>query len=360
MKAVVVHGPGDLRVEEHPDPQPAPGEALLAVQWGGVCGSDLSYAQHGASGTAALKHPLTLGHEVSGTVTDCGEGVPETLMGKRVAVQPASFPERHPRHGRPLAANEPHLRYLGSAAHHPHTDGGFRQLMTIGADQVYVLPENVSTRTGALIEPLAVALHAVRRAEGSLGGELAKHLSSHDSPTLRPDAVLVNGCGPIGLLLIAVLRHLGVKQIIAADLSAGRLRLAEQVGAHHTRDAHQPLDVDARLTFEASGAPAAIAGVLASTVRGGTVVQVGNLPAGPAPVALGQLISREINWIGSYRFATEFPDAIQLLNDGLNIEQVITHQFPLEQASQAFSAATDAAGVAGKVLLSLSPDPVAT
>ena len=181
MKAVVVHGPNDLRVDERPDPAPGAGEVLIAMEWGGVCGSDLAYWRHGSSGTAVLRAPLVLGHQVAGRIAAIGDGVTGIEVGLPVTVHPAELvgdgclPER-------IAGRTnlyPRIRYFGSAAFDPHTDGGFSELRVARADQIRPLPETVSTEHGALAEPLAVALHAVHRA-GDLRGR----------------DVVVNGAGP--------------------------------------------------------------------------------------------------------------------------------------------------------------------
>lgn len=308
MRAVVVHGVGDLRVDEVPDPVPGAGEVLLSVEWGGICGSDLSYWRHGASGTAVLRHPLVLGHEVAGRLA----------TGEPVTVHPATG-----------------SRYFGSAAFDPHTDGAFSELKVVRADQVRPLPEGVSTRHGALAEPLAVALHAVNRAGDVRGRD-----------------VLVNGAGPIGALVVAAARYRGARTIVAADVAAAPLTVATAMGADEVRDARTDgLPDDVEIVFEASGAPAALGPVLAATARGGTLVQVGNLPGGPAPSALGALVSREITWLGSYRFADEITDAVQALGDGLDVEPLITHEFGIADATAAFTAA--AAQDSSKVLLRL-------
>ncbi|HWM01168.1 MAG TPA: alcohol dehydrogenase catalytic domain-containing protein, partial [Actinophytocola sp.] len=188
MRAVVVHGAGDLRVDERPDPIPGPGEVLIAMEWGGVCGSDLSYWRHGGSGTAVLRHPLVLGHEVAGRIAQIGTGVTGHEVGERVTVHPAELvgdgclPDR-------IAGRTnlyPRIRYFGSAAFDPHTDGGFSELRVVRADQIRPLPDGVSTEHGALAEPLAVALHAVHRAGDVRGRD-----------------VVVNGAGPIGSLVVA-------------------------------------------------------------------------------------------------------------------------------------------------------------
>ncbi|MFD5821769.1 zinc-binding dehydrogenase [Nesterenkonia xinjiangensis] len=342
MKAAVVHGTRDLRVDERPSPTPGPGDVLIAVEWGGICGSDLSYFSRGASGTAVLRHPLVLGHEVAGRVVDRGQDVPTALDGQRVAVMPASLPD-----GVELddvwahrSNLHPELRYLGSAAHDPHTDGGFRQLLSVPADQALPLPHSVDTRRGALAEPLAVALHAINRAREASGA------------LFESADVVVNGCGPIGLLLIAALTRRGAGRVVAADISSSSLALASQMGADELIDLSQGLSTpEAPVVFEASGAPAALEGALAGTSRGGTLVQVGNLPKNPAPAVLGDLISREITWIGSFRFRDEMPDAIELLGDGLDVDPLMTHEFDLSEAHRAFETALDPAVASSKVML---------
>ncbi|MGW8379731.1 L-idonate 5-dehydrogenase [Streptomyces sp. ODS28] len=339
MKAVVAHGPRDLRIDERPDPSPGPGEVLLAMEWGGVCGSDIGYWKHGASGTAALRHPLVLGHEVAGRVAALGEGVTGLEEGQPVTVHPAdpvaegALPER-------LAGRTnlcPDSAYFGSAAFDPHTDGGFSEYRAVRAAQIRPLPDGVDTRQGALAEPLGVALHAVRRA-----------------PAVRGRTVLVNGAGPIGALVVAAARRAGAAEVIAADISAGALAVARALGADRTVDVGtgEALPQDVEVVFEATGVPAVLGPVLAATARGGTLIQVGNLPGTPAPSALGALVTREITWTGSYRFTNEIDDALRALAEGLDLTPLITAGYPLEEADKALAHAADPA-TSGKVMLRL-------
>ncbi|MFD7511799.1 L-idonate 5-dehydrogenase [Streptomyces sp. NPDC059853] len=342
MKAVVVHGPGDVRVDERPRPAPpGPGEVLLALEWGGICGSDLSYWKHGASGTATLKRPMVLGHEVAGRVAALGPSVTGLTEGQPVTVHPALPTADSVLPARLAGRGNLHsrVRYFGSAAFNPHTDGGFSQYRTVLAEQVRPLPPGVGTEHGALAEPLAVALHAVHRA-----------------PDPRGRTVLVNGAGPIGALIVAAALHRGAAAVVAADLSAASLAVARAMGATDTRDLSDgaALPEDVEIVFEASGAPAALGPVLRSTARGGTLVQVGNLPGAPAPAALGDLVTREIDWRGSYRFAGEIDDALAALRDGLDVSPVISHRFGIDEAPTALAVAADPATGSGKVMLRLA------
>ena len=338
MKAVVVHGAGDVRIDERPRPEPAPGEVLLAMEWGGICGSDIAYWKKGASGTAALTHPLVLGHEVAGRIAAVGAGVTGLAEGEPVTVHPAQLVGRLPERLAGRTNLHPHVRYFGSAAHTPHTDGGVSEFRPVPAAQVRLLPGGVGTESGALAEPLAVALHAVGRV-----------------PVLSGRTVLVNGAGPIGALVVAAAKHRGAREVVAADLSAASLGVARRMGADATVDVSrgEALPRDADVVFEASGAPAALGPVLRATARGGTLVQVGNLPGTAEPAALGDLVTREITWIGSYRFVDEIDDALRALRDGLDVSPVISHRFPLDQAAQALAVAADPASTSSKVMLRL-------
>ena len=342
MKAVVVHGANDLRIDDRPEPVAGPGEVVLDVEWGGICGSDLSYWRHGASGTAALKSPLVLGHEVAGRIAKLGAGVEHLEVGQPVTVHPAelvgdgALPDRL--QGRTNLY--PQIRYFGSAAFDPHTDGGFSERKLAKAFQVRPLPDGVDTLRGALAEPLAVAMHAVSRA-GSLQGR----------------DVLVNGAGPIGSLVTAAAKYAGARTVIATDISDASLRIAKAMGADEVLNVSDTaLPTDMELVFEATGIPAVLGGVLHATARGGTVVQVGNLPGTPAASALGDLVTREITWIGSYRFVDEITDALQAMKDGLDVSPIITHKFAIEDAAQAMQTAADPAAGSSKVMLRLSSD----
>ncbi|MBP1133996.1 L-idonate 5-dehydrogenase [Arthrobacter sp. PvP023] len=341
MKAVVVHGANDLRIDERPEPVAGPGEVVIDVEWGGICGSDLSYWRHGASGTAALKSPLVLGHEVAGRIAQLGPGVRNLDVGQPVTVHPAelvgdgTMPDRLT--GRTNLY--PQIRYFGSAAFDPHTDGGFSERKLVKASQIRSLPDGVDTLRGALAEPLAVAMHAVSRA-GSLAGR----------------DVLVNGAGPIGSLVVAAAKYAGARSVTAADINEDSLRIAKSMGADHVVNVSAgSLPEDMELVFEASGIPAVLGGVLRATARGGTLVQVGNLPGAPAAAALGDLVTREITWIGSYRFVEEISDALRAMADGLDVSPVITHQFGIDQAEEAMRVSADPASGSSKVMLRLSP-----
>lgn len=324
MTAVVVHGAGDLRVEDRPVPMPQEGEVLVRTEYVGVCGSDLAYYRAGAVGDFAIREPLVVGHEVVGRVASDPSGT--FAPGTPVAVHPATP-------GRRLAGQEsrpniwPGSRYLGSAATLPHTQGAMSEFFSVRTGQLRVLPDDLPMRRAVLAEPLGVALHALNRAGGVDGRRL-----------------LVSGAGPVGLLVAGAAKALGASHVTVADLLDEPLARARQVGADEVcrsdRDALPGGAFD--IALECSGAPAALGTALEASAWGGTVVQVGILPGEPRPVALAPLISREIDLRGSFRFIDEIDEAIVLLATTPDLGLVLSDVFPVGEALAAFDRACDA------------------
>lgn len=333
----MIHGQGDLRVEELAVPAPGPGQALVAVRYGGVCGSDLHYWRHGGVGDFRLREPMVLGHEVVGTVVSYGDEASGPVAGTAVAVHPATpcgvCPECAD--GRRNVCRD--TRYLGSAARFPHVQGAFAAHVVVPADQLRALPAGLEPRRAALAEPLSVALHAVRRA-GDIAG---KH-------------VLVTGAGPIGCLVVAAAKAAGAARVTATDLLPEALRYARVAGADTVvraddpADAGWPSEVDAAV--EASGVAAGLDTCLRRVRRGGVVVQLGMLPSGRSPFAGNLVVSREIELRGAFRFDGEFDDALRLLAAEPSFDGLVSAVVPVREAVSAFALAADRS-VSCKVLL---------
>ncbi|MFE6962301.1 L-idonate 5-dehydrogenase [Streptomyces sp. NPDC057696] len=337
MLGCVIHGAGDLRVDELPSPEPGPGQALVAVRYGGVCGSDLHYWRHGGVGDFRLQEPMLLGHEVVGTVLSYGDGATGPAPGTAVAVHPATPCGTCPEcvDGRRNVCRD--TRYLGSAARTPHVQGGFAARIAVPAGQLRTLPDGLPLDRAALAEPLAVALHAVRRA----GPVTDKH-------------VLVTGAGPIGCLVVAAARAAGAAHVTATDLLPEALRYARLAGADTLVRADDPGDRgwpdEADTAVEASGVAAGLDSCLRHVRRGGVVVQLGMLPPGQSPFAGNLVVSREIELRGAFRFDTEFDDALRLLAEQPGLAELISAVVPVAAAESAFTLAADRAR-ACKVLL---------
>lgn len=335
--AVVAHGAGDLRVDRIDLRSPEPGEAVVAVAYAGICGSDLHYWQHGAVGESILRAPMVLGHEMVGTVVRAAADGTGPAEGTAVTVHPATYEHTDVRYpeGRPNLS--PGLRYLGSAARFPHTEGVFANDVVLPTPMLRALPAGLDLRIATLAEPAGVAWHAVSQA-GDLDGK----------------RVLVIGSGPIGALVVAVAKRAGAAEIVAADVHDKPLQIAEAVGATRTlkaTDAEAIAAVDADVVIESSGNHRGLASAIKGATRGGTVVMVGLLPTGDQPVPVSLAITRELHLVGSLRFNDEIDDAIGALADGsLAVEEIITHTFPASAAPEAFTTALDPS-VSGKVLL---------
>ena len=332
MRAIVIHAAKDLRIEERPVEKPGPGEVLVQVAVGGVCGSDLHYYNHGGFGTVRLKEPMILGHEVAGHVADVGAGVAGLAAGDLVAVSPS-----RPCGGCRFCAEGLrnhclNMRFYGSAMPFPHIQGAFRELLVADAGQC-VRADGLSPGEAAMAEPLSVCLHATRRAGEMLGKR-----------------VLVTGCGPIGALAILAARRAGAAEIVATDLAANALEHAARVGADRVIDLGATPDALSAYTadkgwfdvlYECSGAAAALAGGIAALRPRGVVVQLG-LGGGEMSVPMMQVTAKEIELRGSFRFHEEFATAVALMRQRLiDVRPLITHTLPLDRSEQAFRIASD-------------------
>ena len=331
MRAIVIHAAKDLRVEERPVEQPGAGQVRLRLATGGVCGSDLHYYQHGGFGTVRLKEPMILGHEVSAFVDALGSGVVGLSPGQLVAVSPS----------RPCGACKfcleglpnqcLNMRFYGSAMPFPHIQGAFRESLVADASQC-VDATGLSAGEAAMAEPLAVTLHATKRAGDMLGKR-----------------VLVTGCGPIGVLSILAARRAGAAEIVATDLSDFTLALARKVGAD--RVINTGTDPEALAAFgadkgyfdvlyECTGVAAALAGGIAALRPRGVILQLGL--GGDMTLPMMAITAKELDLRGSFRFHSEFAVGVGLMQKGLiDVKPLITHTVALDQAESAFKLASD-------------------
>ncbi|MDH6180290.1 L-idonate 5-dehydrogenase [Microbacteriaceae bacterium SG_E_30_P1] len=335
--AVVAHAKDDLRVEEIAVPTPGPDEVVVRIAYGGVCGSDLHYWQHGAAGESILRAPMILGHEVVGTVAQAASDGSGPGVGAAVAVHPATPGGEGARYPVDRPNLSPGVTYLGSAARFPHTEGAFAEYAVLPSRMLRELPAGLDLREAAIVEPASVAWHAVTRAGGIAGKR-----------------VLVIGAGPIGALIVAVAKRFGAAEIVAVDLHEKPLEIARAVGATSTivaTDADAIAAVEADVVFESSGSHRGLASAVRGAMRGGRVVMVGLLPSGEQPALISLAITRELELVGSFRFNNEIDEVIAALADGsLSVEPVVTHEFAAADALDAFATARDAS-VSGKVLL---------
>ncbi|MGV2064377.1 L-idonate 5-dehydrogenase [Agrobacterium sp. 22-226-1] len=332
MLGVIIHAQKDLRIEPVASVAPAAGQVRIAVKAGGICGSDLHYYLHGGSGSIRVREPMALGHEMAGIIEECGAGVSHLVPGMRVSVNPSS-PCYECEYCREGAHNQcMNMQFMGSAMRLPHAQGGFRQSITVSAAQAIPIAETVTMAEAAMAEPLAVVLHAMKQAGPLLGKR-----------------VLVTGCGPIGALCVLVARNAGAAEIIATDVGEFPLQVARKLGATAalnmatTPEALAPYatgkgTVD--ILFEASGNQAALNGALAAIRAGGIIVQLGL--GGDVTLPINAIVTKELQLRGTFRFDSEFQQAIDLMNSGrIDLTPLVTHTLPFQEANDAFMLATD-------------------
>ena len=330
MRSIVIHGERDLRIEDGPAETPGPGQVQVRMAAGGICGSDLHYYRHGGIGTAIrVREPLVLGHEVSGHVAALGPGVEGLSVGQLVAISP-SRPCGQCRYcldGLPNHCLD--MRFYGSAMPFPHIQGAFREVLVADASQC-VPADGLTPAEAAMAEPLAVCLHGTRQA-----GEMVGR------------AVLVTGCGPIGILSILCARRAGADLIVATDLSDFTLEMAQRAGADVTVDmrtgdlsAYEAEKGTFDVLYECSGAAPALAAAIPAMRPGGTIVQLGL--GGDMTIPMQALTAKELSLRGSFRFHEEFATGVSLMRKGLiDVAPFVTHSFPIDDVIEAFETAGD-------------------
>jgi L-iditol 2-dehydrogenase len=324
MKSVRLHGPGDLRLLDEPDPIPRAGENLLRVTAVGICGSDLHWFHEAGIGDARLDKPLVLGHEFTALTED----------GIRVAVDPAipcgvcEYCQR----GNPNLCDK--LIFAG----HGEQDGALREKIAWPERCLFPLPEALSDSDGVMLEPLGIALHAVDLAHLQLGMSVG-----------------IFGCGPIGLLILQLACLSGASRLLATDILPQRVAAARELGADEASLVGEPFD-DRQLVksgrhgldvvFEAAGENAAVEMAVAACRPGGKVILVG-IPADDRTSFTASIARRKGLTIKLVRrMKLTYPRAIQLVESGkVNVRSLVTHRFPLERASEAFAVAARREGL---------------
>lgn len=332
MKAVVLHRAHDLRIEERDAGTPGPGEVLIAIRRGGICGSDLHYYGHGGIGAIRVREPIVLGHEVAGEIAALGPGVADLSIGDVVAVNPSLACGLCVYCQRGAQQHCLDMRFFGSAMRMPHVQGAFQQEIIVGADRCHRIDAAAGVAAAAFCEPFAVALHGIARAGPLIGRK-----------------VLVTGCGPIGALAIVAARVHGAQEIFATDVTDFTLQKALEMGADRVANVGCGLDglADMRrdkgqfdVMIEASGNASAFRTGLECLRPGGILVQLGL--GGDVAMPQNLIVSKEIEVRGSFRFHAEFALAADLINRGrVDLMPLLTEVIGFEDAERAMENALD-------------------
>ena len=338
MRAAVLEAAGKISIRSVPVPVPGAGMVRLRVRRAGICGSDLHYFEHGSCGAFVPTRPFVLGHEFAAEVAALGDGVDGLTVGDRVTANPARACGvcDHCKGGRGNLCRRTIM--LGSASTTPPTDGAFAEFVVVRADQCHPLPSGMDNGAGAMLEPLAVALHAVKRA-GTVSGR----------------RVLVTGGGPIGVLVALTAKAFGAVPVALSDVVEGRRATARTLGIEATLDPMSPRLLDEvrelagegfDVVFEASGAKAALRQSFDLVRPGGTIVQIGTLGTEDIPLPANQLMVREINLVGSMRYGNVFGEAIRLVESGrINVRGLISDVRPLADVAEALRVASGKSAV---------------
>jgi L-idonate 5-dehydrogenase len=332
MDALVIHAANDLRVEDVPTDPLGPAQLRVKVRFGGICGSDLHYFNHGGFGTVRVKEPMVLGHEVAGVIEEVGPQVMGFAPGERIAISPSRPCGACTYCQQGLQNHCLDMRYYGSAMRTPHVQGAFRREIVCDTAQAHKHAEHVSDREGAMAEPFAVALHAVRRAGPLLGKN-----------------VLVTGCGPIGAMAVIAARRAGASNVVVTDVGDFPLRSAMKVGADKAinvaaePEALAPYAKDKGffdVLFEASGNERALRGAFDVVRPRGVIVQLGL--GGEMNIPINTIVAKEFELRGTFRFHEEFGVAVELMNKGLvDLKPLISATVPYRDAGRAFALAAD-------------------
>jgi L-iditol 2-dehydrogenase len=308
-----------IEIQEVPEPEPGPLEAVVRIEAVGVCGSDTAYYKVGRIGDYVVTGPIVLGHEVSGQVAKVGAEVTNVKVGDRVAIEPGT-PCRNCREcmaGRYHLC--PDLVFLAT----PPYDGALMELMAIDARNLYPIPDEMTYEEGALLEPLSVGIWGCKRA----------HLEPGDD-------VLVTGAGPVGLLAGATARALGAGSVTITDVSEFRLQMAREMGLtteHGEDQGEDSFDV----LLECSGAPGVLGQAMRRLRPAGRAAMIGMSKEEAIGLPLAQLNPNELTVSLVNRYNHTWPLAIELVSSGrVDVKPLITHHFPLAESADALTLAS--------------------
>ena len=326
MKALVLEEYKRFAHKEMPAPEPGPDEVLIAVKACGICGSDV----HGMDGsTGRRRPPLIMGHEAAGVIARVGTGVTEWSEGDRVTVDSTIYCGQCEFCRRGLINLCDNRRVMGVSCEDYRQHGAFAEFVTVPQRILYRLPDGLPFEHAALVEPFAIALHAIRRV-----------------PMTLNDTVVVVGAGMIGLALVQALSHSGCGRLIVADVVDERLGMAAKFGATNvinsasvdavevTRGLTQGRGAD--VAFEAVGVTATVDMALRCLRKGGALALVGNV-APKIEFALQTAVTREISIFGSCSSQGEYRASLEMMARGeLQAAPLISAAAPLAEGAAWF------------------------
>lgn len=327
MEALVLERKDELNLRNIDIPEElGPHDVCIAIHTVGICGSDVHYYTHGAIGQFIVREPMVLGHEASGRVVEVGSAVKHLQVGDRVCMEPG-IPDPNSKATLQGMYNlDPAVRFWAT----PPVHGVLRPTVVHPAAFTFKLPDNVSFAEGAMVEPVAVGMHAATKAKIKPG-----------------DVAVVSGAGPIGMVTALAALAGGCSQIIMTDVQQPKLDLAATLGPitpvnvakENLRAVVDELTEGwgANLVFECSGNERAAAGVFEPLCPGGAVVYVG-IPLQPIAYDVAAAMVKEARVEHVFRYAHVYPRAIALMASGkLDVKPLITDKFSFRESVEAFN-----------------------
>ncbi|MCC7447814.1 MAG: NAD(P)-dependent alcohol dehydrogenase [Anaerolineae bacterium] len=346
MPALVLERKDELSIREIPLPdfeKVGPHDVRIAIHTVGICGSDVHYYTHGAIGPFVVREPMVLGHEASGTVVEVGSAVTHLKVGDRVCMEPG-IPDPNSKASRLGIYNlDPAVRFWAT----PPVHGCLTPFVVHPAAYTFKLPDNVSFAEGAMVEPLAVGVHAANKAQIKPG-----------------DLAVVIGAGPIGMVTALAALAGGCSRVVMTDMIQPKLDLAAKLGPITPVNVKEQNVVDvvnqmtdgwgADIVFECSGSEKAIATMFDPLAPGGRVVLIG-LPVAPVPFSVSMATIKEARIESVFRYAHVYPRALALMGSGkIDVKPLITDTFPFKESIAAFNYATNMKPTSVKAQIVLS------
>jgi len=326
QRAAFMTGINKMEIRDIDMPNPKKGEVIVKIEYVGICGSDVHYLEHGRIGDFIVDGDFILGHECAGTVTQLGENVKNLKVGDRVALEPGITCGQCEfcKTGRYNLC--PDVEFLATPPYH----GCLQNYIAFPENMCFRLPDNVSTKEGALVEPLSVGVHAARQGNVSLG-----------------DRVVILGAGCIGLVTLLACKALGASEIIVTDIMPKRLEFAKKLGATSVinsaqSDALKEIEAltagqGADVVIETAGSSVTYSQTPYIVKRGGTIVLVGMAADDIIGFNFTKLMGKEAQVKTVFRYRNIYPQAINAISGRLiDVKTIVTHEFDFEDSAKAF------------------------
>lgn len=318
-----------MEIRDAQMPQASAKEVVVELEYVGICGSDVHYFHDGRCGDYKVEGDFMLGHECAGTVVEIGEGVENLKVGDKVALEPGITCGQCEfcKSGRYNLC--PDVQFLAT----PPVQGCYENYIAFPENMCFKLPDNISTKEGALVEPLSVGMHAANQGDVRLG-----------------DSVVILGAGCIGLVTLLACKAHGATDITVVDVIPKRLDYALKLGATRVingmeKDAAAEID---KLTdnagvdkvFETAGAPITIQQTPYMVKNGGTIVLVGISAQEKIEYNFAKIMAKEAKIESVFRYRNIYPQAIAAIADGIiDVSGIVTHEFDFDDIQEAFDCA---------------------